>query len=97
MDSVRTLAELTSAYRMQVVDYLRVGHRASGKPAVLVTSGEHYGAAINLDFDYTRYLDTLPTEGSALGHGFRDVEAYFFTDAREVPQMMRKLDAYRHR
>jgi hypothetical protein len=30
-----------------------------GKPTVLVTSGEHYGAVLNLDFDYVRYLDEL--------------------------------------
>src|SRR5438128_2566978 len=30
-----------------------------GKPAVLITSGEHYGAVINLDFDYVTYLETL--------------------------------------
>jgi len=30
-----------------------------GKPTVLITSGEHYGAVINLDFDYRRYLKTL--------------------------------------
>src|SRR2546425_1808067 len=30
-----------------------------GKPAVLITSGEHYGAVINLDFDYVSYLETL--------------------------------------
>src|SRR6266850_5346867 len=30
-----------------------------GKPAILVTSGEHYGAVLNLDFDYVRYLDAL--------------------------------------
>jgi hypothetical protein len=30
-----------------------------GKPAVLITAGEHYGAVINLDFDYRRYLDEL--------------------------------------
>src|SRR6266700_2657178 len=30
-----------------------------GKPAVLVTSGEHYGAVLNLDFDFVKYLDTL--------------------------------------
>lgn len=30
-----------------------------GKPAVLITSGEHYGAVLNLDFNYTRYLETL--------------------------------------
>jgi len=30
-----------------------------GKPAVLLTSGEHYGAVLNLDFDYIPYLDEL--------------------------------------
>src|SRR5438034_3220155 len=30
-----------------------------GKPAILITSGEHYGAVLNLDFDYRKYLDTL--------------------------------------
>lgn len=30
-----------------------------GQPAIIITSGEHYGAVLNLDFDYRRYLDTL--------------------------------------
>jgi len=30
-----------------------------GKPTILITSGEHYGAVLNLDFDYIPYLDTL--------------------------------------
>ena len=34
-----------------------------GRPAVLITSGEHYGAVLNLDFDYRRYLDTLAADG----------------------------------
>jgi hypothetical protein len=29
------------------------------QPAVLITAGEHYGAVMNLDFDYARYLDEL--------------------------------------
>jgi hypothetical protein len=33
-----------------------------GKPTVLVTSGEHYGAVLNLDFDYKRYLKTLAAD-----------------------------------
>jgi hypothetical protein len=33
-----------------------------GKPTVLVTSGEHYGAVLNLDFDYKRYLRTLAAD-----------------------------------
>ena len=30
-----------------------------GKPTVLITSGEHYGAVLNLDFNYVEYLETL--------------------------------------
>ncbi len=33
------------------------------KPAVLITSAEHYGAVLNLDFDYVKYLDTLAADG----------------------------------
>jgi hypothetical protein len=34
-----------------------------GKPMIIITSGEHYGAVMNLDFDYVRYLDTLRRDG----------------------------------
>jgi hypothetical protein len=34
-----------------------------GKPTVVITSGEHYGALVNLDFDYRRYLDALENDG----------------------------------
>jgi hypothetical protein len=34
-----------------------------GKPALLITSAEHYGAVLNLDFDYRKYLDTLARDG----------------------------------
>jgi len=34
-----------------------------GKPLLLVTSGEHYGAVLNLDFDYVKYLDALAADG----------------------------------
>jgi PA14 domain/Cellulase (glycosyl hydrolase family 5) len=30
-----------------------------GKPTILITSGEHYGAVLNLDFNYVSYLDAL--------------------------------------
>ncbi len=30
-----------------------------GKPTVLITSAEHYGAVLNLDFDYTKYVAAL--------------------------------------
>jgi hypothetical protein len=41
-----------------------------GKPAVLVTSGEHYGAVLNLDFNYVRYLDVLKAHGHNLTRTF---------------------------
>jgi hypothetical protein len=34
-----------------------------GKPTIIITSGEHYGAVMNLDFDYVKYLDTLRRDG----------------------------------
>jgi hypothetical protein len=34
-----------------------------GKPLVIISSGEHYGAVLNPDFDYIRYLNTLQKEG----------------------------------
>ena len=37
-----------------------------GKPTVLVTSAEHYGAVLNLDFDYVRYLEALKADGMNL-------------------------------
>lgn len=34
-----------------------------GKPTILITSGEHYGCVLNLDFDYATYLKTLRADG----------------------------------
>lgn len=34
-----------------------------GRPTILITSAEHYGAVLNLDFDYVRYLDALQAAG----------------------------------
>jgi Family of unknown function (DUF6298) len=33
------------------------------RPTILVTSGEHYGAVLNVDFDFIRYLDALKADG----------------------------------
>src|SRR6266536_4121627 len=41
-----------------------------GKPAVLITSGEHYGAVLNLDFNYAQYLATLAKDGLNLTRTF---------------------------
>lgn len=34
-----------------------------GRPTIVITSGEHYGAMLNLDFDYRRYFETLARDG----------------------------------
>jgi hypothetical protein len=34
-----------------------------GNPTIVITSGEYYGAVLNLDFDYRKYLDTLARDG----------------------------------
>ena len=44
--------------------------RWRGRPTVLIGSGEHYGALINLDFDYRRYFDTLAADGMSLTRVF---------------------------
>ena len=41
-----------------------------GKPEILITSGEHYGAVVNLDFDYLKYLNTLQANGLNLTRTF---------------------------
>ncbi len=40
------------------------------KPVVLITSGEHYGAVINLDFDFIPYLRELNSRGLNLTRTF---------------------------
>ena len=40
------------------------------QPRVLITSGEHYGAVLNLDFDYRKYIDTLAKDGLLLTRTF---------------------------
>jgi hypothetical protein len=49
-----------------------------GKPAILLTSGEHYGSVLNRDFDYVRYLDALQAAGFNLTRTF-------LGNYREVP------------
>ncbi len=44
-----------------------------GEPTVLVTSAEHYGAVLNLDFDYVTYLDALGEKGLNLTRTFTGV------------------------
>jgi hypothetical protein len=41
-----------------------------GRATMLITSGEHYGAVLNRDFDYVKYLDTLHAGGLNLTRTF---------------------------
>jgi hypothetical protein len=49
-----------------------------GKPMVLITSGEHYGAVLNRAFDFRKYLDTLAADNLNLTRVFTGLY-------REVP------------
>ena len=44
-----------------------------GRPTVLITSAEHYGAVLNLDFDYVPYLDELRARDHNLTRVFSGV------------------------
>jgi len=44
-----------------------------GKPTILITSGEHYGAVLNREFDFTKYLDELATHHLNLTRTFSGV------------------------
>jgi hypothetical protein len=41
-----------------------------GKPAILISSGEHYGAVLNKDFNYMPYMDELRARGFNLTRTF---------------------------
>lgn len=41
-----------------------------GRPTLLITSGEHYGAVLNRDFNFAKYLDTLAADGLNLTRTF---------------------------
>ncbi len=43
------------------------------KPTILITSGEHYGAVLNRDFGFTRYLDELAAHSLNLTRTFSGV------------------------
>lgn len=50
-----------------------------GEPAFLITSGEHYGAVLNVDFDHGPYLDELQRRG------FNQTRTFSGT-YREIPE-----------
>lgn len=67
-----------------------------GRPTVLITSGEHYGAVLNADFDFVRYLDALAKDG--LNHTrtfsgtYREIPSSFgITDNPLAPKPLRYM------
>jgi hypothetical protein len=59
------LCVLSNMYGQPISQYLANPHYFSyrNKPLLLISSGEHYGAVINIDFDYRKYLATLKRSG----------------------------------
>jgi len=55
-----------------------------GQPTLLITSAEHYGSVINLDFDYLPYLDVLASAGlnctRIYAGAYLEPEHYFIHD-----------------
>jgi hypothetical protein len=67
-----------------------------GEPTVIVGSGEHYGAVLNLDFDYERYFEALAADG--LNHTrtfsgtYREIPSSFgITDNTLAPKPLRYI------
>ena len=78
-----------------------------GKPFVLVTSDHHYGAVIDADFDYARYLDYLKATGMNLtriypGGMFEPTDKYIAGNplgphpGRQILPWMRSSEAGAH-
>lgn len=70
-----------------------------GEPTILITSAEHYGAVLNLDFDYARYLQELQDKG--LNHtrtfsgAYREIPASFgITDNPLAPKPGRYISPW---
>ncbi len=59
-----------------------------GKPTILLTSGEHYGAVLNVDFDYLPYLDDCrPSILRTFSGTYReDPSAFGIVDNTQAPK-----------
>jgi hypothetical protein len=71
-----------------------------GEPTILITSGEHYGAVLNLDFDYHKYLETLHKDGLNLTRtwsgSYREIQSSFgITDNTLAPLPNRYICPWR--
>jgi hypothetical protein len=59
-----TLFSLATGYAAPLALHPRNPHYFlyKNKPTIIITSGEHYGAVLNLDFYYVKYLDELSSK-----------------------------------
>lgn len=57
------VAHISFAQPLQLLPQNPHYFQYQGKPMVIVGSGEHYGAVMNLDFNYDTYLETLQKDG----------------------------------
>jgi hypothetical protein len=67
-----------------------------GEPTVLITSGEHYGAVLNLDFDCVPYLTELQAHGLNLTRVFsgvymEDADSFSIRDNTLAPKAGRLI------
>ena len=57
-----------------------------GQPTILITSAEHYGALVNLDFDYVAYLNALKAYGMNYTRIWPGaVSRWWGSSVREIP------------
>lgn len=67
-----------------------------GEPTILITSGEHYGALLNLDFDYATYFAELRAHGLNHTRTFtgvyrEDAQSFRITDNTLAPKPHRYI------
>jgi len=72
-----------------------------GKSTILITSGEHYGAVMNPDFDYKVYLKTLQKDGLNLtrtmtGGYFEPAGAFNIAKNTMAPDPQKYLCPWKH-
>jgi hypothetical protein len=70
------------------------------EPTILITSGEHYGALLNLDFDFVRYFEELASHGLNHTRTFSGVyrenqSAFGITDNPLAPKPLRYICPWR--
>jgi hypothetical protein len=61
LSGIQAVAQSTAVVQLYAPNPHYLSYK--GKPIILMGSGEHYGAVVNLDFDYKTYLQSSAAEG----------------------------------